>query len=157
MLVLQTVMWWGKKRKESQTLGRLFDFFLLFVKRTFHRKAVSSTALWSTDAWSNGRLVDYFSLNGILLLILFDAPIMHNPGPMRLIELSGEALLLRLPVSDGRMKLHSKSNYYDKLFTKRSLDFFLIGSNTFCCNIWNWHILLEPNRLSFHSTLLDNI
>ena len=51
-----------------------------FVDRTFSQKDVLPTAFWSTDVPSNGRFVDYFSLNG-LLLILFDRPIMH-PGNM---------------------------------------------------------------------------
>ena len=45
------------------------------IERNFGHKDVSSTDFSSPDVSSNGRLVHYFSLNGILLLILFATPI----------------------------------------------------------------------------------
>ena len=65
-------------RQDIPSTGRFVE--RRFVNRMFGRKDVSSTAFWSTDVLSNGRLVDYFSLNTILLLILFDTP--NAPVPI---------------------------------------------------------------------------
>ena len=67
------------RRLVEKTFGRKDVSSTAFWPRdvsstAFWSRDVSSTAFWPRDVSSNGRFVDYFPLNGILLLILFDTP-----------------------------------------------------------------------------------
>ena len=70
----------------------------------------------------------------------------NNSGAMKVASTTQSVYFLDLPPINSRPPI-CRFNYtvnesilsiinYDKLFTKRSLDFVLIGSNIFCCNIF---------------------